>query len=107
MCAVDCLRSICQKIEQLIAGQPTPPAASIATPIVTTTSAAGATPAGRACVSISNVGVAPGTVNGQALAVGATVNFHSYSDPAAGLFFRIDSVSYDATGTTFLIGELP
>ena len=107
MCAVDCLRGICQKIEQLIAGQPNPPTTGTATPLVTNTSVAGATPVGRACVSITNVGAAAGTVNGQTLPVGATVNFHAYHDPSSGQYFRVGAVSYDASGTAFLVGELP
>ena len=47
--------------------------------------------------SIANVGAAAGTVDGSPLAAGVTINF----DP--GVNNTIVGVSYDATGTTFLI----
>ncbi len=48
--------------------------------------------------SIANVGSGVGTVAGQPLPAGATVNF----DPA-GFNNLINGIAYDATGTTFLI----
>ena len=53
--------------------------------------------------SIANVGSAAGTVNGQSLPPGATVNFdasalnNSFTDKAGPV------MTYDASGTTFLI----
>jgi hypothetical protein len=47
--------------------------------------------------SIANVGAAAGTVNGLPLPAGVTINF----DP--GVNNTIVGISYDATGTTFLI----
>ena len=48
--------------------------------------------------SIANVGAASGTVSGQVLPAGATINFD-----AGVLNHTFISTSYDATGTTFLI----
>jgi hypothetical protein len=48
--------------------------------------------------SIANVGSSTGLVAGQPLPAGVTVNF----DPA-GINNLVAGVSYDATGTTFLI----
>ena len=50
--------------------------------------------------SIANVGTAAGTVNGQSLPAGATVNFDG---GALNNYFESPAMSYDATGTTFLI----
>jgi hypothetical protein len=53
--------------------------------------------------SIANVGTAAGTVNGQALPAGATVNFDA---SALNNFFSDKEekiMDYDASGTTFLI----
>jgi hypothetical protein len=53
--------------------------------------------------SIANVGSAAGTVNGQALPAGATVNFDA---SALNNFFSDKEqkiMDYDASGTTFLI----
>ena len=47
--------------------------------------------------SITNVGAAAGTVDGSPLAAGLTINF----DPRVNN--TIVGISYDATGTTFLI----
>ena len=52
-------------------------------------------------VSIANVGSAPGTVNSVALPVGVTLNFD-----AGALNNTLGTISYDATGTTFLITEM-
>lgn len=48
--------------------------------------------------SIANVGSTAGTVDGQPLPAGATINF----DPS-GINNSITGLGYDATGTTFLI----
>ena len=50
--------------------------------------------------SIANVGTAAGTVNGQSLPAGATVNFDG---GALNNYFESPAMSYDASGTTFLI----
>jgi len=47
--------------------------------------------------SIANVGAAIGTVGGQNLPAGATVNF------SAELNNTLNGIAYNATGTTFLI----
>jgi hypothetical protein len=48
--------------------------------------------------SIANVGAAAGTVNGQSIPAGTTVNFD-----AGVLNNTLSGATYDATGTTFLI----
>jgi len=57
----------------------------------------GSVPDGTYGFSIANVGTAAGTVDGLPLAAGVTINF----DP--GVNNTIIGLSYDATGTTFLI----
>lgn len=48
--------------------------------------------------SIANVGSAAGTLDGQSLPAGVTVNFD-----AGALNNTLNSINYDATGTTFVI----
>ena len=57
----------------------------------------GSVPDGTYGFSIANVGATAGTVNGLPLAAGVTINF----DP--GVNNTIVGISFDATGTTFLI----
>ena len=59
---------------------------------------AGSIPVDVYSFSIANVGAASGTVSGQVLPAGATINFD-----AGVLNHTFTSISYDATGTTFLI----
>lgn len=66
-----------------------------------TTSALPAITAGKKSVSISNVGLADGTVLGAVLKPGETVNFD-----AGAINNILDTVTYDATGTEFLIIHL-
>ena len=54
--------------------------------------------AGKASVSIANVGSASGTVKGVTLKTGETVNFN-----AGGINNTLDAIAYDATGTEYLI----
>ena len=56
------------------------------------------TPLGVYSFSIANVGTAAGTVDGQILPAGTTINYD-----AGALNNILDSISYDATGTAFLI----
>jgi hypothetical protein len=63
---------------------------------ITTTS--GVTLANVYSFSIANVGSAAGTVDGQSLPAGVTVNFD-----AGVLNNTLGSLSYNATGTTFII----
>lgn len=56
------------------------------------------TPLGAYSFSIANVGAAAGTVDGQILPAGTTINYNG-----GALNNKLDSISYDATGTTFLI----
>lgn len=69
-------------------------------PSVATTTIGGATTAGAFSVSITNVGGASGVIGGATVAPGISIGF----SPSAGN--RMGSVTYDATGTTFLIVEM-
>jgi len=83
-------------IDVLTAGVCCPPQQRIAK-VISLSNAAGSVLDGTYGFSIANVGAAAGTVNGQSLPVGVTINF----DP--GVNNTITGVPYDATGTTFLI----
>jgi hypothetical protein len=50
--------------------------------------------------SIANIGTAAGTVEGQTLPAGATVNFDAGT---LNNYFKSPAMSYNASGTTFLI----
>ena len=56
------------------------------------------TPLGVYSFSIANVGAAAGSVDGQILPAGTTINYDG-----GALNNTLGSISYDATGTTFLI----
>jgi hypothetical protein len=70
------------------------------TPSVLTDAGAGTVAAGAISFSIANVGVAAGTVDGDSLPIGGVASF---SAPSGG---DLTAMSYDATGTTFLISEV-
>jgi len=82
-------------IDTLTVGVCCPP--QTRTPVVIHNTLPGSVPNGTFGFSISNVGISPGTVNGQLLAIGATINF----DPRLNNTVR--GLSYDATGTEFLV----
>jgi hypothetical protein len=82
-------------IDTLIAGVCCPPQQR--TPVVVIDNSSGAIPPGTYGFSIANVGTAAGTVAGQSLPAGVTINF----DP--GVNNTIAGLLYDPTGTTFLI----
>lgn len=88
-------------------GVPDPATAGTVAPYLLSTSAGGSTTAGRAQISIANVGGSSGTVGGQAFPAGAVVTYTAYLDPVSNIFYRIQAYAYDATGTTFLISETP
>lgn len=67
------------------------------TPVVIYETSPGSIPDGTYGFSIANVGGAPGTVNGQTLEHGITINF----DP--GVNNTLVGLPYDPTGTKFLI----
>jgi len=69
----------------------------VRTPNILSDIGPGSTPNGVYSFSIANVGAAVGTVGGQNLPAGATVNF------SAELNNTLNGIAYDATGTTFLI----
>lgn len=82
-------------IDALTAGVCCPPQQR--RPVIASESGPGLIPDDTYGFSIANVGAAAGTVAGQTLAAGVTINF----DP--GVNNTIKGLSYDATGTTFLI----
>jgi hypothetical protein len=82
-------------IDALTAGVCCPP--QVRRPVVVYETLPGLVPDGTYGFSIANVGAAAGTVDGQSLPAGVTINF----DP--GVNNIIKGITYDATGTTFLI----
>jgi hypothetical protein len=90
--------NLLSKILTALGGSPIVQTETITT---TTSTGVGATTAGIKGYSITNTGIAAGTVEGDALPIGCSINV-TPSD-----FTNIlASVDYDATGTTFLIVEL-
>ena len=76
-------------------------------PTVSSTTTSGSTTAGIWRVSITNVGGAAGTVAGASIPAGMTVPFEGYYDEQFKSMERLAAISYDATGTTFVIAETP
>lgn len=68
------------------------------TPFIRNYTGSGSVPAGAYSFSIANVGAAAGTVNGESLPAGITINFD-----AGVLNNTLDEMVFDATGTTFLV----
>jgi len=73
-------------------------AASRTPNILTVVNTTGSTPAAVYSFSIANVGTADGTVDGQGIPPGVTINFDGGS-----LNNTLSSLPYDATGTVFII----
>lgn len=57
--------------------------------------------------TVANVGGLAGIVDGVAFPPGATVTFEGYFDHYQNTWIEVNAVSYDATGTVFLIAETP
>lgn len=74
---------------------------AIRNPFIYTVSSSGATTYGVYSISIANVGAAAGTVNGVSLPAGVTISFDG-----GVMNHKIDSISFDANSTAFLITEL-
>lgn len=70
------------------------------TPSLTSVTNAGTIVFGARSVSIANVGTAAGTVLGTSVSAGVTVNFTAQSPDT------LAAITYNATGTTFLIAEV-
>jgi hypothetical protein len=71
-------------------------------PTVTSHTGIGSVPTGTFSFSIANVGSAAGTVNGiVSLPAGVTLNFD-----AGGAGNTLDGISFDATGTTFIVTKI-
>lgn len=70
------------------------------TPSLTSVTSSGTIPLGARSVSIANIGSAAGTILGTSVDAGMTVNFTAQgSDTLA-------AITYNATGTNFLIAEV-
>jgi len=65
---------------------------------IVSSTGAESTPSGVFSVSIANVGSAAGIVNGVSIPAGTTLNFD-----AGVLNHTLNSIAYDATGTTFIV----
>lgn len=59
--------------------------------------------AGASFIEIVNVGTENGVVHGTPLPVGQKFTFQSYLNPVTKQFVTIPLISYDSTGTAFLI----
>jgi hypothetical protein len=68
------------------------------TPVILSSTTVGATPAGVYSISIANVGAAAGVVNGVSIPAGVTINYDG-----GGMQNTLTAMSYNATGTTFVI----
>jgi hypothetical protein len=66
--------------------------------IATVVNTTGSTPAGAFSFSIANVGSASGLVDTEVLPAGVTINYD-----AGALNNTLDTMSFDATGTTFVV----
>ncbi len=70
-------------------------------PTVTSHTGIGAVPVGTYSFSIANVGASAGTVNGVSIPAGVTLNFD-----AGGAGNTLDGISFNATGTTFIVTKI-
>lgn len=86
------------KILAALSGSGSYLAPHVRAPRYSTTTTSGTTTSGVYSFSIANVGSANGTIDGKILLPGVTVNFD-----AGALNNTLTSISYDATGTTFVI----
>ena len=71
---------------------------ALRTPGIATLTGSGLTTSGVYSFSIANVGLADGLVGGETISAGMTISFDG-----GALNNTLDSISYDATGTTFII----
>lgn len=76
-------------------------------PSIASTTTSGSTTAGSWEVTIMNTGGAAGTIDGDSFPAGATFNAKGYYDEVNRQMKRLASISYDATGTTFIIIQIP
>jgi hypothetical protein len=73
-------------------------------PVLTSTS--GTVAAGSNKVVFQNVGSSPALVQGIALGVGQSVEFNSFANPAAQVFYRLPAITYDGSGTSLYINDV-
>lgn len=83
-----------QSLLDILSGSTT---GQVRTPNILNTAAAGVVPDSFS-FSIANVGAASGTVDGQTLPAGTSVNFDG-----GAVNNTLTGIAYDATGTTFII----
>lgn len=77
----------------------TPATVGVQTETFVASSGVGSVAAGAYSASISNVGVAAGTVLGVSVPPGATVNFAATYDPVTNIYKYLPAIAYDGTGT--------
>ena len=70
-----------------------------------THSESGVIEAGANFASVVNAGSEPGVLLGAPFAVGASITFQAYADPATQTFHRLPEIDFDATGTVFHIAR--
>lgn len=75
--------------------------AQVRTPEIISVTGAGTTPSNVFSISIANVGNADGLVDGVALPAGVSINYDG-----GGINNTVDAISYNATGTVFIITYL-
>lgn len=95
----------CEALVPIINVVPTGATAGTLTVAISTATGAGSTTADILSLSIANQGAADGLVDGDVLIPGGSINIEATMDYVTGEFKYVPSVSYDATGTSFLIKE--
>ena len=88
----------CVDILDLLSDIDTKLTSALRTPGIISTATSGTTVLGWYSFSIANVGTSAGTVDGQSIPAGTTLNFDG-----GVLNNTLGSLAYDATGTTFII----
>lgn len=83
------------------------PTTGAITPTVTIATSTGATSSGAYALTFQNTGSSNAVVAGQILEPSQSVSFESYLDPTVPVFNRLNSIAYDATGTSLYITETP
>lgn len=98
-------RNTCSEIQVSVPGL-SPPSEANVLPNDISTSTAGSTTAGALEVAVANVGSSAGTFNGISIPAGYTRTYSAVLDAANEVFYRVASMNYDASGTTFIISEI-
>ena len=80
--------------------------AGTVTPSLRESSSAGTTVANAYQISISNVGVASGVVDGVTFPVGASVEYTAHHDLITGEYKLLNPLNFNGTGTILLVSEV-